>query len=121
MFPARLSSLGLGYQHLMLPMKYEPERRCHTALNFADPRSDEGDLLFPERFPTEVLIRDQKALTEHAVAGQYQQRPVPREGGMFKREWFTGKIIRQAPPGTIWVRHWDLAATKRPPRLEPRA
>jgi predicted phage terminase large subunit-like protein len=109
----QIIKLGLGYQHLMLPMKYEPERQCHTALNFADPRSDEGDLLFPERFPTEVLIRDQKALTEYAVAGQYQQRPVPREGGMFKREWFTGKVIRQAPAGTIWVRHWDLAATKK--------
>jgi predicted phage terminase large subunit-like protein len=49
----------------------------------------------------------------YAYAGQYQQRPVPRDGGLFKREWFEGKIIRQAPEGTRWVRHWDLAATKK--------
>lgn len=109
----QIIKLKLGYQHLMLPMKFEPERRCHTALGFTDPRSSEGDLLFPERFPPEVLERDQKALTEYAVAGQYQQRPVPREGGLFKREWFEGKIITSAPQGTVWVRHWDLAATKK--------
>ena len=45
-------------------------------------------------------------------SGQYQQRPVPREGGLFKREWFEGKIVRVAPAGTQWVRHYDLAATK---------
>lgn len=109
----QIVKLKLGYQHVMLPMKFEPERRCSTALGFEDPRVDEGDLLFPERFPPSVLVRDQKALTEYAIAGQYQQRPVPREGGLFKREWFEGKVIRQAPPGTRWVRHWDLAATKK--------
>ena len=109
----QIIKLGLGYQHLMLPMKYEPERACRTALNFEDPRSYEGELLFPERFPPEVLERDQKALTDYAVSGQYQQRPVPREGGMFKRDWFVGKVINAAPHGTVWVRHWDLAATKK--------
>lgn len=109
----QIMKLALGYQHLMLPMKFEPERRCKTALGFEDPRVDDGDLLFPERFPPAVLGRDQKALTDYAVSGQYQQRPVPREGGLFKREWFVGKIIRTAPAGTVWVRHWDLAATKK--------
>ncbi|PRD42111.1 terminase [Phyllobacterium phragmitis] len=109
----QIIKLGLGYQHLMLPMKYETERHCKTALGFTDPRSADGELLFPERFPPAVLERDQKALTPYAVAGQYQQRPVPREGGLFKRDWFNGKIIRQAATGTVWVRHWDLAATKK--------
>lgn len=109
----QIMKLSLGYQHVMLPMKFEPERRSKTALGFSDPRTAEGELLFPERFPPDVLARDQRALTEYAVAGQYQQRPVPREGGMFKREWFEGKIIATAPAGTQWVRHWDLAATKK--------
>ena len=106
-----IEKLGLPYQHLMLPMEYEPKRRCKTALGFKDPRTYEGELLFPERFPKAVIERDQKALTSYAIAGQYQQRPVPREGGMFKREWFTGKIINEAQAATVWVRHWDLAAT----------
>ncbi|MET3587531.1 putative phage terminase large subunit-like protein [Pseudorhizobium tarimense] len=49
----------------------------------------------------------------YGYAGQYQQRPTAREGGLFKRQWFEGKIIPQAPPGTRWVRHWGLAATKK--------
>jgi predicted phage terminase large subunit-like protein len=56
----------------------------------------------------ESLKRD---TTSYAYAGQYQQRPAPREGGMFKRAWFADKIIGSAPAGTKWVRHWDLAAT----------
>jgi hypothetical protein len=40
-----------GYEHLMLPMEFEPERRCTTSLGFTDPRTEEGELLFPERFP----------------------------------------------------------------------
>lgn len=108
----QIIKLGLGYQHVMLPMTFEKERRCKTAIGFADPRTYDGELLFPERFPQPVLDRDQKALTLYAVAGQYQQRPVPREGGLFKREWFADKLLASAQAGTVWVRHWDLAATK---------
>jgi predicted phage terminase large subunit-like protein len=103
--------LHLGYEHLMLPMEFEPERRCHTSIGFTDPRTYEGELLFPERFPREVVDRDKVPMGSYAVAGQFQQRPVPREGGLFKREWFEGKFIGSAPQGTRWVRHWDLAAT----------
>lgn len=46
-------------------------------------------------------------------AGQLQQRPVPREGGMFKAAWFKS-FVSTAPAGTRWKRWWDLAATKDP-------
>ncbi len=107
----QIAKLGLGYEHLMLPMEFEPERRCRTSIGFVDPRTYEGELLFPERFPREVVERDKVPMGSYAVAGQFQQRPMPREGGLFKRSWFAGKMIRQAPQGTKWVRHWDLAAT----------
>lgn len=108
----QILSLKLGYDHLMLPMEFEPERRCHTSIGFKDPRTYEGELLFPERFPRDVVERDKIPLGSYAIAGQMQQRPSPRDGGLFKREWFEGKIKRVAPLGTRWVRHWDLAATK---------
>lgn len=104
-------SKRLGYEHLMLPMEFEPERRCQTITGFKDPRRVEGELLFPERFSREVVERDKVPMGSYAVAGQFQQRPVPREGGMFKREWFVGRMIGEALAGTKWVRHWDLAAT----------
>jgi predicted phage terminase large subunit-like protein len=109
----QIISLKLGYEHLMLPMEFEPGRRCETSIGFIDPRTYDGELLFPERFPRAVVDRDKVPMGSYAVAGQFQQRPTPREGGLFKRQWFADKIIRQAPVGTVWVRHWDLAATKK--------
>lgn len=103
-------ALKLGYEHLMLPMEFEPDRRCKTSIGFKDPRSYEGELLFPERFPRDVVERDKIPMGSYAVAGQFQQRPTLREGGLFKRSWFT--TIPAAPVGVRWVRHWDLAATK---------
>jgi len=102
-------SLGLGYEHLMLPMEYEPDRQCHTSIGFKDRRTVEGELLFPERFPKEVVDRDKIPMGSYAVAGQFQQRPTLREGGLFKRSWF--HKVSAAQPGTRWVRYWDLAAT----------
>jgi predicted phage terminase large subunit-like protein len=107
--------LKMGYVHLCLPMEFEPETARRTEIGFIDPRTADGDLLDPERFPrsaVEALRRDQ---TSYGWAGQYQQRPSPRGGGMFKRAWFDGRILSEAevPAGTRWVRHWDLAATKK--------
>lgn len=103
--------MGMGFVHLCLPMEFEPERACRTSIGFADPRSADGDLLDPVRFPREAVESLKTGMGSYAYAGQYQQRPTPREGGLFKRSWFEGKIIGAAPAGTRWVRHWDLAAT----------
>lgn len=99
----------LGYEHLCLPMEYEPDRHCTTSIGWTDPRKEDGELLFPERFPREVVDRDKQVMGSFAVAGQFQQRPVPREGGMFKHHWFN--VVKAAPAGTVWVRGWDLAAS----------
>ena len=99
-----------GWIHLMLPMEFEPERRCKTPI-FEDPRTFEGELLDYARWTQETWEAFKKDTTAYALAGQYQQRPTSREGNMFKRAWFADKRIRVAPFGTRWVRHWDLAAT----------
>lgn len=108
--------LGLPYVHLNLPMEFEVDRRCITYVGgkefFRDPRSYEGELLFPERFPRKAVESLKVVKGSYAWAGQYQQRPVPREGGLFKRHWFAGRILKAAPDGVTWVRHWDLAASK---------
>lgn len=104
--------LGLPYEHLCLPMEYEGPSNKITAIGFKDPRTYEGELLLPERFSRDAVEKLKVAKGSYAYAGQYQQRPTPREGGLFKRTWFEGKIRRTAPEGMRWVRHWDLAATK---------
>ena len=77
-----------GYVHLCIPMEYEPERHCHTCLPWDDPRTEEGELMFPARFPREVVDRDKAVLGSYGTAGQFQQRPAPRGGGIFKDEWW---------------------------------
>lgn len=106
-----IKKMGMGYVHLVLPMEFEAERKCRTVIGFEDPRTVDGELLDPVRFPASEIAALKHGMGSFAYAGQYQQRPTPREGGMFKRAWFEGKIIRAAPQGTRWVRHWDLAAT----------
>ena len=83
-----LLSYDSGYEHLCLPMEFDPSRRCITSLGWQDPRTEEGELLFPGRFPREVVDRDKTAMGEYATAGQFQQLPSPLGGGIFKDEWW---------------------------------
>jgi len=92
-------SQGLGYEHLCIPMEFEPQRRTYTCLGWTDPRREEGELMFPERFPREVVERDKKALGEYAWAGQMQQAPSPMGGGIFKTEWWR---VLDVPPIVKW-------------------
>lgn len=101
----------LGYDHLCLPMEFEKERRCTTSIGFSDPRTKEGELLFPGRFPAEVVTRDKKVMGTFAVAGQFQQRPAPRTGGFFT--WENLQIVDAAPKKILKrVRYWDKAGTE---------
>lgn len=79
---------GLGYEHLCIPMEYEPGRNAPTCIGWTDPRTEAGELMFPERFPSHVVERDKRALGAYAWAGQMQQRPSPAGGGIFKDEWW---------------------------------
>lgn len=78
----------LGYEHLCLPMKFEPQRTYHNVLGFVDPRTKEGELLFPQRFPQSVVDRDSKVMGSLQTAGQFQQRPAPAGGSIFLEKWF---------------------------------
>jgi predicted phage terminase large subunit-like protein len=100
----------LGYTHLMLPMRFEAERRCTTFLGFTDPRKVEGELLFPERFSEVTVKALEKQMGSYATAGQLQQRPAPRGGGLYKRHWFN--VVQAVPLGTKMIRGWDFAATE---------
>lgn len=77
-----------GYEHLCLPMRYDPDRKCRTSIGFEDPREEEGELLFPERFPEWVVDRDEAIMGPIATAGQMQQSPIPRGGSIIRREYW---------------------------------
>lgn len=103
----------MPYVHLMLPMEYEPERRCTTPLGFTDWRTEPGELLCPERFPREVVERDKRSLGAYGAAGQFQQAPVPRGGGIFKREWFRVWEEQTYPPFEFVLASADTAYTEK--------
>lgn len=72
----------------------------------------EGESLWPERWPTAKLRRIEKSKA-FWFAAQYQQRPVPRGGGMIQSQWIEDNAVRYVPPEVDGrVRYWDRAATE---------
>ena len=67
-----------------------------------------GEALWPERFDVEYLEGVRKQQGSYSFSALYQQRPVPLDGGLFKREWFK-KIVNRAPKDLTWARGYDLA------------
>lgn len=77
-----------GLVHLCLPLEYDVRRHCHTVIGFDDPRTLDGDLLWPERFNSAWVFKQRNLVGPHAFAGQYQQIPTARGGGIVLREWW---------------------------------
>jgi predicted phage terminase large subunit-like protein len=80
-------AIELGYDHLCIPMRFEQGRSKHF-VGQGDPRVAEGALMFPERFPEAQVAKLEATMGSYAVAGQLQQRPSPRGGGIIKTHWF---------------------------------
>lgn len=76
-----------GYEHLCLPSEYNPAKPCATSI-WRDPRTEPGELLFPELFTREVLADLKIRLGSIGYAAQHDQMPVPEGGGMFQRSWW---------------------------------
>lgn len=80
--------LEQGFTHVCLPALAP----SHTTIVF--PRSGQtvvrelDSLLWPERLGVAELAKQEQLLGTYGFAGQYQQSPVPREGGWFKLEWW---------------------------------
>lgn len=90
-----------GYEHLCLPAEYErtrpvfidgkfretPTKNIQTSIGYKDPRTEEGELLWPNRFGPVELAKLKLSLGSYGTAGQLQQRPTPRGGGILKSSW----------------------------------
>lgn len=85
------------YVCVVLPMEFEGKRKCKTEWG-EDPRTEDGELLWPDRFD-EKWVANAKKPTELGISGynaQCQQRPSPPGGGVFKaanrRHWKQGQL-----------------------------
>jgi len=83
-----IKEMGLPYVHLCIPMRFDPAFRCSTSIGWTDPRTDEGELMFPERFSEVQVVELEQTLGTYGTAGQLQQRPAPRGGGIINTDWF---------------------------------
>lgn len=75
-----------GYEHIVIPMEFESDRKCFTKIG-SDPRTEEGELYFPDRFPAVWVEQEKRNLGPYGTACQFQQNPAPRGGGIFKKKW----------------------------------
>lgn len=108
----KMKQEGDQYVHLRIPMRFEKELAFTSPLDVVDPRVEEGELLWSDRFNSEQTRKLEINIGKYGSAGQLQQRPAPRGGGMFKRTNF--KIVEESnvPKGGNEVRFWDMAATE---------
>jgi predicted phage terminase large subunit-like protein len=111
-----------GWEHLCLPAEYEGPSRA-TSIGFSDPRTQPGELLWPERFGPSEIEALKRSLGSYAAAGQLQQRPSPAGGGIFKRHWFRYWQPRgmNLPPVTVSMpdgTHASIVAIEAPHRTD---
>ena len=99
------------WDHLCLPARYEIGHPTPTRsrLGFTDPRTKEGDLLWPERIDVKTLDSLEKSLGSYASAGQLQQRPMPKGGGILKAEWWVPWEKDDLPDIEYVLQSWDTA------------
>lgn len=74
---------------------------------------EEGEALWPERFPLEILDQFRREVGPHVWEALYQGHPTPTEGGLFKRSWihlyeFGGAFVE----GTVTVEGKGTASVK---------
>ena len=69
-----------------------------------------GDILHPERESKDALERIRAEIGSLKFSAQYQQRPVPLEGNLIRRDWFRfyDQLPEQGATGRI-VQSWDIA------------
>lgn len=94
-----------GATVLCLPMRFE---RAHPYCYPKDPRTEDGQLLVPERYDEAAVTRlETKRLGPRATAAQLQQRPAPAGGSIIKEAWI--RYWTELPPGGTYGISIDAA------------
>ena len=106
-----LANENNDWDHLCLPARYEIGHPTPTqsSLYFTDPRTEEGELLWPERIDRATLDSLDKSLGSYASAGQLQQRPMPKGGGILRAEWWVPWEKEELPEVEYIIQSWDTA------------
>jgi predicted phage terminase large subunit-like protein len=95
-----------GWEHLCLPA-LSPVPVIHDFGQVCILR-DDGEPLHPAREDKALIERARRELGSRAFAAQYQQEPLPEEGGMIRAAWLGRYGALPEAPGRI-VQSWDTA------------
>lgn len=98
-----------GWEHLNLPAIAEEMQDIPVGPGEFHRRMP-GDVLHREREPREVLDELKKSMGTMAYSALYEQRPIPLEGNLIKREWL--RFYEHSPEeklGDKIVISWDTA------------
>lgn len=101
------------YVHLFIQMEFDPKWRCKTPIGWEDPRTEEGELAWPARFNTKLTQQLKTALGAYAYAGQFQQTPEVRGGGILKRHYWQKWTERRYPVFEYLLASLDTAYTEK--------
>lgn len=89
----RMREGGEHYEHLCLPAEHD-KRQYASGIDFEDPRTGEGELLWESQFGADELSTLKASLGKRAAAGQLQQLPAPAGGMIFLSEWWADGLNR---------------------------
>ena len=74
-----------------------------------EPHRKQGEALHPERFSLERLLSIQRTIGSRDWAALYQQRPVPKEGALFKLDNFKRYNEKSKPAQfDLMIGSWDM-------------
>jgi predicted phage terminase large subunit-like protein len=97
----------LGYVVLSLPAEAETRNTIVFPRSQRTLTREVGDILWPEREDRPQLAQQKVLLGSSAYAGQYQQRPAPAGGRIFRRDWF--QYYDELPGLEDCAMSWDMA------------
>jgi predicted phage terminase large subunit-like protein len=99
-----------GWVHVDLPAVAEADERFDLD-DGRIYRRGAGEALHPERESCETLERIKRTLGGYDFAAQYQQNPVPLDGGLIKWAWFRTYVVApERSDGDVVIQSWDTAS-----------
>jgi len=90
--------IEMGYDLLRIPQEFEPLNAIVTGIGWKDPRVEDKELMWPDRFDAKFIESQQDQLGAYGYSGQHQQRPTPAEGGIIRREYLEDRYDMEVIP-----------------------
>lgn len=99
---------ALGFDILEIPCEYIADSPCVTKFGSVDPRTKEGELLWPGRFPQQ-MIDALKFTMRSAFFMQYQQQLPSGDTKIIDTSWFKRYSYGKLPKMKVKIQSWDTA------------